>query len=98
MILTTQFHLLGVYHEIEVYFTVEPCDPGSGTPETVELQEITLLGFYPEGCDSPSVRRNDYVYLGARADLNYLTLEEVNTLEDACYAHLKKLEEEAWDV
>jgi hypothetical protein len=93
----TQFHLLGVYCEIEVDYTVDPADPSVGLNETAHLQSVYILGIYPEGCESRAVRTRDYVYLNAKADLGYLTLEEMNTLENECYEHLEARKQEAFD-
>jgi hypothetical protein len=93
----TQFHLLGVYCEIEVDYTVDAADPSVGLNETAHLQSVYILGIYPEGCESRAVRTRDYVYLNAKADLGYLTLEEMNTLENECYEHLEARKQEAFD-
>ena len=93
----TQFHLLGVYCEVEVDYEVDPADPSVGLAETVNLNSVYILGYYPEGCESRSVIKRDYDYLNAKADLNYLTLEEMNTLESECYQHLETLKQEAFD-
>ncbi len=93
----TQFHLLGVYCEIEVDYDVDPADPSVGLAENINLRSVYILGIYPEGCESRAVRSRDYVYLNAKADIDYLTLEEMNTLETECYEHLEARKQEAFD-
>lgn len=94
---TTQVHLLGVFCEIEIDYNISPADEDVGVGEGLELNSVYILGIYPEGMDSPAVKRREYVYLNAKADLDYLTLEEYNTIESTCYAHDQKVLAEAWD-
>jgi hypothetical protein len=83
--LTTQRHLLGLYCEIEVAYSFDADERGT----FVELDEVWILGYYPEGCESDSVRRSDYVSINAKADIAYLTSAEIEDLEAACLAHAK---------
>ena len=93
----TQFHLLGVYCEIEVDYDVDPADSSVGLAENINLRSVYILGIYPEGCESRAVRTQDYVYLNAKADLGYLSLTERNALLGRCDEHLEARKQEAFD-
>ena len=91
--LTTQRHLLGLYCEIEVAYSFDANEYG----HYLEIDEVWILGYYPEGCESAAVDRGDYVGLNAKADIRYLTAAETADLEAACLAHAKALADEAYD-
>ena len=95
--LTTQIILCGVAFEAEVEYTVTAGDDDTGLAPMMILNNVHLLGYYPEGINSPSAQKGDYVYLNVKSDLNYLTLEEQQTLEDACWSHHQDWKAEAWD-
>lgn len=92
--LTTQIILLGVAFEVEVEYTITPGDNDTGLPASLDINSVYILGAWPEGIASAS-RKTDSVYLNYRCDLDYLTLEEQQTLEDACWKHA---EEQAAEV
>ena len=91
--LTTQRHLLGLYCEIEVAYSFDADERGT----FVELDEVWILGYYPEGCESSAVRRSDYVSINAKADIRYLTDAELEDLKSDCRAHAKARAMEAFD-
>jgi len=95
--LTTQIILCGVAFEAEVEYTATAGDDDTGLAPMIILNNVHLLGYYPEGINSRSAQKGDYVYLNVKCDLHYLTLEEEQTLEDACWKHLQDLKAEAWD-
>jgi hypothetical protein len=95
MLTTTTIVLLGVAFEAE--YAVHYGDPSVGVPETLEICSAYILGAYPEGIESSSKKSNS-VYLNYRCDLEYLTIEEFDTLENSCWSHYRKVQEEAWDV
>ena len=97
MLTTTTLVLLGVAFEVEVEYAVEPAGPSVGVPETLQICTAYILGAYPEGIESSSKKSNS-VYLNYRCDLEYLTIEEFDTLENSCWSHYRKMQEEAWDV
>lgn len=97
MLTTTTLVLLGVAFEVEVEYAVEPADPSVGVPERLEICSAYILGAYPEGIES-SHKKGNSVYLNYRCDLEYLTIEEFDTLENSCWSHYRKVQEEAWDV
>ena len=90
--LTTQRHLLGLYCEIEVAYGFDANEHGA----YVELEEVWILGYYPEGCESAAVDRGDYVGINAACDIRYLTAAETADLEAACLAHVKEQAAEAF--
>ena len=90
--LTTQRHLLGLYCEIEVAYSFDANEYG----HYLEIDEVWILGFYPEGCESAAVERGDYVGLNSKADIRYLTAAETADLEAACLAHAKEQAAEAF--
>ena len=63
-----QTHLYGVLWEVEV--TLEIDEDGHGW-----LDEMILIGFYPEG-DGPAAKRGDYVPQLIQADIQCFTRKE----------------------
>jgi len=97
MLTTTTIVLLGVAFEAEVEYAVYHADPSVGVPETLEICSAYILGAYPEGIESRS-KKSNAVYVNYKSDLEYLTTEEFDTLENSCWNHYRKAQEEAWDV
>lgn len=97
MLTTTTLVLLGVAFEVEVEYVVWRADPSVGVQETLEIQSAYILGVYPDGIDS-SDKKSNAVYVNYKCDLEYLTIEEFDTLENSCWNHYRKTQEEAWDV
>ena len=89
--LTTQRHILGLYCEIEVAYSFDADERGT----FVELDEVWILGYYPEGCESSAVRRSDYVSINAKADIRYLTDAEIDDLKAECVDHAEARAAEA---
>ena len=96
MLTTTTIVLLGVAFEAEVEYAVHYGDPSGGVPETLEICSAYILGVYPDGIDS-SDKKSNAVYVNYRCDLEYLTIEEFDTLENSCWNHYRKAQEEAFD-
>ena len=96
MITTTQIILCGVAFDVEIEFSVDEADPSVGAPEVLHIDKAYLLSAFPEGIDSSKKIKNA-VYLNLRADLEYLTIEEYDTLENACWEHHRLQLAEAWD-
>ena len=97
MLTTTTIVLLGVAFEAEVEYAVHYGDPSVGVPETLEICSAYILGVYPDGIDS-SDKKSNAVYVNYKCDLEYLTIEEFDTLENSCWNHYRKTQAEAWDV
>ena len=91
--LTIQRHLLGLYCEIEVAYGFDANEHGA----YIEIEEVWILGYFPEGCESAAVKRGDYVSIHAKADIRYLTDAETADLEAACLAHAEALAAETYD-
>lgn len=96
MVLTTQIILCGVAFDVEVQYSVDEADPSVGVPEVLHIEEAYLLNAFPEGIEY-SGKPSKAVYLNLRCDLSYLTIEEHDTLENACWEHYRLQLAEAWD-
>ena len=84
----TQIYALGVYWHIEVSYSAFPEEPDTNTPERIEIEDLWILGAYPEGCESAAVSRNDYDPCRIRADIGYLEPTEYDELMRRCKRHL----------
>ena len=91
----TQMHALGVYFQVEVTFQFDGGDPSTNVPSTVDINDVWLIGCYPEGCESAAAQRNDYVAIRERADIGYLQQSELDDLELRCWKHLEQQREAA---
>jgi hypothetical protein len=80
-----QRHMYGLFCEIELIYSTDADERGP----YVNLEEVWILGHYPEGCNSSAAGRGDYVSINAKADIGYLTSAEYEDLEAACLAHVK---------
>ena len=80
-----QMTLLGLSVMVEVSYTVDADERGT----FIELDEVWILGFYPEGLNS----RNDYAPLMAKCNISALTKAEHDELLGECEADLEQLRE-----
>lgn len=93
-IATTQFQLLGTLWDVEIEFTYDPVEPEVGLfSEIVYVEEVWLLGYYPEG----NGKSSDYVPCHIKCDIAAFTPAEAQMCEDACYEYIKKAAREAFD-
>ena len=86
---TTQMYLLGTLWTVEIeyeYFCHENC-------EQLDLVEVWLLGYYPEGTG----KNNDYVPCHIKADINCMTTAEYEQCRNACREHMAETAREAFD-
>jgi hypothetical protein len=86
----TQIYALGVYWHIEVSYSAFPEEPDTNTPERIEIEDLWILGAYPEGCESPA----DYESVRYRADIGYLENQEQQELIRRCRIDLFKHSQE----
>lgn len=75
--ITTQTYRLGVRWEVEIHFDYQPEEHDTGIPEGIDLEQVWLLGHYPED----SAKRGDYVGTNIKVDLNELTPLELAEFE-----------------
>lgn len=86
----TQIYALGVYWHIEVSYSAFPAEPDTNTPEHIEIEDLWILGVYPEGCESSdAVDRLDYESVRMKCDTSYLEPDELQTLNRRCENHFK---------
>ena len=89
MILQSQRYIFGVFCELEIDYSYQPKEYDTGTPESIEIEEIWILGFYPEGCQSQAVRRGDYVSINAKCDLTEISDMDYSEVTRECLEHYK---------
>lgn len=77
-----QTTVLGLAVEVEVSYHFDVDERG----RFVELDEIWILGYYPEGLESPAAQRNEYVPMMVKCDISSLTKAEHCHLIDLCVA------------
>jgi len=81
----TQLYLLGTLWEVEIEFNYDPADPDVGLAENVYVENVWLLGYYPEG----SGKRNDYVVCHIKADLQCMSSVDYDICENAVHEYIR---------
>jgi hypothetical protein len=90
---TTQVYRFGMILEVEIEFTHYPST--FGNCDSYDLNEIWVLGHYPEGDQSDAFRRSDYVPLLVKVKIEDLTEADVKEINYACAAHVARCIKEA---
>lgn len=93
---TTQIILCGVAFDVEIEYDLIAGDPDTGLPDSIEIRSAYLLGAYPDGIEH-SGKSDNSIYLNFKCNLDYLTIEEHDTLDNACWEHHRANVAEAWD-
>jgi hypothetical protein len=79
--ITTQMWLTGIRWEVEIHFDYQPEERDTGIPEGIELEQVWLLGYYPED----SAKRGDYVGTNIKCDLRELTPADLSDFEEVVW-------------
>ncbi len=90
---TTQLYLLGTLWKVEIEFTYDPSDPLSNVADNIEINEVWLLGYYPEG----SGKTDDYVACHIKADLQCFNRADDDACEEAVREYIEAAAREAFD-
>ena len=78
----TQIWIGGVLWEVEIEFWHQPDEDSTGMVESIDINKVWLLGFYPEG------RSNfrEYVAVNVRVNLRECSPSELEAYETAVYS------------
>jgi len=78
-------HICGLLCEMELHYShgIDTTEDG----EFVDLNEVWILGYFPEGVLARAAGIGDCVNINAKADLHCLSDAELQDLEAACHAH-----------
>jgi len=92
---TTQVYRFGMILEIEIFFTHHPSH--FGNCDSYDLNEVWVLGHYPDGDQSDAFRRGDYVPVIIKLKVEELSEDDIKEINWACAAHVERLIKEARD-
>lgn len=89
---TTEMYLLGTYWRVEIDFSYDPPEPDVGLSETIYIDQVWLLGYYPEKAGG-----SDYVPCHIKCDMQCMNKEDIESLEEACHEFIETAAREAFD-
>ena len=92
-IANVQMYLLGTLWEVEVEFTYDPAEDSTGLAESIYIDQVWLLGYYPEG----SGNTKDYVACHIKADLQCMSNTDDAALIAAVEEFIAEAAREAFD-
>ena len=88
-----QVWFYGVLWDIEIHYDYDPEEPETGTGEFLEITDVWVTGFYPEGYG----KLGQYVPVNAKSRLNELSEEEYAECEKSVRFAMKKAQRDDFD-
>lgn len=79
----TKLYLLGTYWCVEIEFSYDPADPDVGLAENVYVENVWLLGYYPEQDGK------EYVACHIKADLQCMSSHDYEMCEEAVHDYIR---------